>query len=157
MQLFGASQNTLQVVPPPWNPPKPRPQTEHPDLTVHFGSCSNAGCGMPGPTLFTGPSLSTFPSLVLAAMKGNESLPWDAVGAAEKLHSFHPVFDILRCHCLATQLVAKCCQGCSQRLSLPFTAHVTPIECCFQYAQKPVRHVQSFYEMPSDCSLPAVV
>ncbi|KAF1522324.1 C-C motif chemokine 3, partial [Eudyptes sclateri] len=37
------------------------------------------------------------------------------------------------------------------------TAHVTPIECCFQYAQKPVRHVERFYEMPSDCSLPAVV
>ncbi|XP_009318048.1 PREDICTED: C-C motif chemokine 17 [Pygoscelis adeliae] len=37
------------------------------------------------------------------------------------------------------------------------TAHITPVECCFKYAQKPVRHVQSFYETPSDCSLPAVV
>ncbi|NXQ80899.1 CCL3 protein, partial [Nyctibius grandis] len=37
------------------------------------------------------------------------------------------------------------------------TAHFTPTECCFKLAQKPVRHVQSFYETPSDCSLTAVV
>ncbi|XP_009068003.1 PREDICTED: C-C motif chemokine 17 [Acanthisitta chloris] len=37
------------------------------------------------------------------------------------------------------------------------TGHSTPVECCFQHAQKPVRHVQSFYETPRDCSLPAVV
>ena len=75
VQLFGASQNTSPVVPPPWKPPKPRPQTERPNVTVHFGSCSNAGCGAPGPTPFPSPPLSTFPSPVLAAMKGKESLP----------------------------------------------------------------------------------
>uniref|UniRef100_A0A8B9MN44 Chemokine interleukin-8-like domain-containing protein n=1 Tax=Accipiter nisus TaxID=211598 RepID=A0A8B9MN44_9AVES len=90
-------------------------------------------------------------------MKGNESLPWDAVGAAEKLHRLHPVFDILQCHCLAMQLVAKCCQGRSQQLSLPFTAYNTPTECCFKHAQKVIRHIENFYETPSDCSLPAVV
>ncbi|GAB0195743.1 C-C motif chemokine 17 [Grus americana] len=37
------------------------------------------------------------------------------------------------------------------------TAYSSPTECCFEYAQKPVRHVQSFYETPRDCSLPAVV
>ncbi|NXM76321.1 CCL3 protein, partial [Serilophus lunatus] len=37
------------------------------------------------------------------------------------------------------------------------TAHYTPLECCFEYAQKPVRHVQSFYRTPSDCPMPAVV
>ncbi|NXW31938.1 CCL4 protein, partial [Phaetusa simplex] len=36
-------------------------------------------------------------------------------------------------------------------------AHFTPTECCFKYAQKPIRHVRSFYETPRDCSLPAVV
>ncbi|NXX56379.1 CCL3 protein, partial [Scopus umbretta] len=36
-------------------------------------------------------------------------------------------------------------------------AHFTPTECCFKYAQKPVQHMQSFYETPRDCSLPAVV
>ncbi|XP_053935050.1 C-C motif chemokine 17 [Cuculus canorus] len=36
-------------------------------------------------------------------------------------------------------------------------AHFTPTECCFEYAQKPVRFVQSFYETPRDCSLPAIV
>ncbi|NXC76412.1 CCL4 protein, partial [Anhinga anhinga] len=35
-------------------------------------------------------------------------------------------------------------------------AHFMPTECCFSYAQKRIRHVQSFYETP-DCSLPAVV
>ncbi|NWQ90662.1 CCL3 protein, partial [Burhinus bistriatus] len=37
------------------------------------------------------------------------------------------------------------------------TAHFTPTECCFKYAQKPIRHMQSFYETPRDCSLRAVV
>ncbi|XP_010159948.1 PREDICTED: C-C motif chemokine 5-like [Eurypyga helias] len=37
------------------------------------------------------------------------------------------------------------------------TAHFTPIECCSKHAQKPVRHVQSFYETPRDCAFPAVV
>ncbi|NXQ96722.1 CCL4 protein, partial [Sagittarius serpentarius] len=37
------------------------------------------------------------------------------------------------------------------------TAHFTPTECCFDYAQKHVRHMQSIYETPNDCSLPAVV
>ncbi|NXL08803.1 CL3L1 protein, partial [Mesembrinibis cayennensis] len=59
--------------------------------------------------------------------------------------------------CLVMQLVAKCCQGHSQHLSLPFTAKFTPTECCFEYAQKPIRHMKSFYETPSDCSLSAVV
>ncbi|XP_010285353.1 PREDICTED: C-C motif chemokine 3-like [Phaethon lepturus] len=36
-------------------------------------------------------------------------------------------------------------------------AHSTPTECCFKHAQRPVRHMRSFYETPSDCSLPAVV
>ncbi|NXV90404.1 C-C motif chemokine 5-like [Calonectris borealis] len=36
-------------------------------------------------------------------------------------------------------------------------AHFTPTECCFKYAQKPIRHMQSFYETPIDCALPAVV
>ncbi|NWR61667.1 CCL4 protein, partial [Bucorvus abyssinicus] len=36
-------------------------------------------------------------------------------------------------------------------------AHHTPTECCYRYAQKPVRRVQRFYLTPSDCSLPAVV
>ncbi|NXI59539.1 CCL17 protein, partial [Chloroceryle aenea] len=43
-------------------------------------------------------------------------------------------------------------------LSLHYTtAHFTPIECCFKYARKPIQHMQSFYETPRDCSLPAVV
>ncbi|NXK10553.1 CCL4 protein, partial [Herpetotheres cachinnans] len=37
------------------------------------------------------------------------------------------------------------------------TAHFPPTECCFKYAQKPIRYVESFYETSSDCSLPAVV
>ncbi|XP_014803392.1 PREDICTED: C-C motif chemokine 5-like [Calidris pugnax] len=37
------------------------------------------------------------------------------------------------------------------------TAHFTPTECCFKYAQKAVQHVRSFYMMSRDCSLPAVV
>ncbi|XP_050759696.1 C-C motif chemokine 3-like [Gymnogyps californianus] len=36
-------------------------------------------------------------------------------------------------------------------------AHFTPTECCFDYARKPVRYVESFYMTSSDCSLPAVV
>ncbi|NWH59197.1 CCL3 protein, partial [Geococcyx californianus] len=64
---------------------------------------------------------------------------------------------ILWCHCLIMQLVVKCFHGHSQCVSLPFTAHFTPTECCFQYAQKPLRHMQSFYETSRDCSLPAVV
>ncbi|NXH28091.1 CCL17 protein, partial [Myiagra hebetior] len=37
------------------------------------------------------------------------------------------------------------------------TAHFTPVECCFEYAQKPIRHPQSFYETSKDCPKPAVV
>ncbi|XP_027541127.1 C-C motif chemokine 22 [Neopelma chrysocephalum] len=37
------------------------------------------------------------------------------------------------------------------------TAHFRPIECCFEYAQRPVRHVQSYYKTPIDCPVPAVV
>ncbi|KAM9269028.1 LOW QUALITY PROTEIN: C-C motif chemokine 4-like [Cariama cristata] len=35
-------------------------------------------------------------------------------------------------------------------------AHFMPTECCFRYTEKFI-HVQSFYETPRDCSLPAVV
>ncbi|XP_071899926.1 C-C motif chemokine 5 [Anas platyrhynchos] len=39
------------------------------------------------------------------------------------------------------------------------TALYTPTECCFDYAQKPVRiaNIKSFYTTPNDCALPAVV
>ncbi|NXX20461.1 CCL3 protein, partial [Podargus strigoides] len=37
------------------------------------------------------------------------------------------------------------------------TAHFTPTECCFRYAQKPIQHMKSFYETSRDCSMPAVV
>ncbi|KAM9182750.1 uncharacterized protein V3H86_007415 [Mergus octosetaceus] len=39
------------------------------------------------------------------------------------------------------------------------TALPTPTECCFHYAQKPVRlaNILSFYETPKDCAFPAVV
>ncbi|NXI37377.1 CCL4 protein, partial [Galbula dea] len=37
------------------------------------------------------------------------------------------------------------------------TAHSKPIECCYEHAQKPIRQMQSFYETPSECLLPAVV
>ncbi|XP_010002469.1 PREDICTED: C-C motif chemokine 3-like, partial [Chaetura pelagica] len=45
---------------------------------------------------------------------------------------------------------------------LSFSWHLTaapasPTECCYSYAQKRIRHVQSFYRTSSDCSLPAVV
>ncbi|XP_069724605.1 C-C motif chemokine 17 [Phaenicophaeus curvirostris] len=36
-------------------------------------------------------------------------------------------------------------------------AHFTPTECCFEYAQKPIRSVQSYYATSKDCSLPAIV
>ncbi|NXA96741.1 CCL4 protein, partial [Melanocharis versteri] len=37
------------------------------------------------------------------------------------------------------------------------TAHFAPLECCFEYAQKPIRNPQSFYETSKDCPQPAVV
>ncbi|NWH72125.1 CCL17 protein, partial [Piaya cayana] len=37
------------------------------------------------------------------------------------------------------------------------TAHSTPTECCFNYAQKPIRHMKNFYETSKDCSLSAIV
>ncbi|EOA94909.1 hypothetical protein Anapl_17889 [Anas platyrhynchos] len=39
------------------------------------------------------------------------------------------------------------------------TALYTPTECCFDYAQKPVRiaNIKSFYTTSNDCALPAVV
>ncbi|NXF02898.1 CCL2 protein, partial [Smithornis capensis] len=37
------------------------------------------------------------------------------------------------------------------------TAHFAPVECCFGYAEKPIRHVQSYYRTPRDCPMPAVV
>ncbi|KAM6057749.1 PREDICTED: C-C motif chemokine 5-like [Chlamydotis macqueenii] len=36
-------------------------------------------------------------------------------------------------------------------------AYSTPTECCYGYAQRPIRHVQSFYETSSSCPMPAVV
>uniref|UniRef100_A0A8C9MSW1 Chemokine interleukin-8-like domain-containing protein n=1 Tax=Serinus canaria TaxID=9135 RepID=A0A8C9MSW1_SERCA len=43
-------------------------------------------------------------------------------------------------------------------LVLPLSgAHFAPVECCFQYAQKRIRHPQSFYETSKDCPKPAVV
>ncbi|XP_012425026.5 monocyte chemotactic protein 1B [Taeniopygia guttata] len=37
------------------------------------------------------------------------------------------------------------------------TAHFAPVECCFKYAQKRIRHPQSFYETSKDCPKRAVV
>ncbi|NXK86340.1 CCL17 protein, partial [Formicarius rufipectus] len=37
------------------------------------------------------------------------------------------------------------------------TAQFRPVECCFNYAQKAIRHVKSYYRTPSDCRMPAVV
>ncbi|XP_057232312.1 C-C motif chemokine 17-like [Malurus melanocephalus] len=37
------------------------------------------------------------------------------------------------------------------------SAHFAPVECCFEYAQKPIRHPQSFYRTSKDCPKPAVV
>ncbi|NWW71881.1 CCL17 protein, partial [Climacteris rufus] len=37
------------------------------------------------------------------------------------------------------------------------TAHFSPVECCFELAQKPIRYPQSFYETPKDCPVRAVV
>ncbi|TRZ25917.1 hypothetical protein HGM15179_001264 [Zosterops borbonicus] len=36
-------------------------------------------------------------------------------------------------------------------------AHFAPVECCFDYAQKRIRHPQSFYVTSNDCPKPAVV
>ncbi|NXR95777.1 CCL4 protein, partial [Hypocryptadius cinnamomeus] len=52
------------------------------------------------------------------------------------------------CHCLVMQLTTP---------HLPSTAHFAPVECCFKYAQKRIRHPQSFYETSKDCPTPAVV
>ncbi|NWW03020.1 CCL17 protein, partial [Oreocharis arfaki] len=37
------------------------------------------------------------------------------------------------------------------------TAHFTPTECCFEYAEKAIRNPQSYYETSKDCTKPAVV
>ncbi|NWV89423.1 CCL3 protein, partial [Machaerirhynchus nigripectus] len=58
------------------------------------------------------------------------------------------VFQILSCNCLVMQFTTSL---------LPSTAHFTPVECCFEYAQKPIRYPQSFYETSKDCPKPAVV
>ncbi|NXK64290.1 CCL2 protein, partial [Sylvietta virens] len=42
-------------------------------------------------------------------------------------------------------------------IPLPSTAHYAPVECCFNYAQKRIRHPQSFYETSKDCPKHAVV
>ncbi|NXY06676.1 CCL17 protein, partial [Pteruthius melanotis] len=60
----------------------------------------------------------------------------------------HSVFQILWCHYLVMQLTT---------FPFPSTAHFAPVECCFEYAQKPIRHPQSFYETSKDCPKPAVV
>ncbi|XP_051485380.1 C-C motif chemokine 3-like [Apus apus] len=36
-------------------------------------------------------------------------------------------------------------------------AHVSPIECCYRYAQKQIRQLKDFYKTSSECSLPAYV
>ncbi|NWX37156.1 CCL4 protein, partial [Notiomystis cincta] len=58
------------------------------------------------------------------------------------------VFQIRWCHCLVMQFTTS---------ALPSTAHFAPVECCFQYAQKRIRHPKRFYETSKDCSKPAVV
>ncbi|NXJ24277.1 CCL3 protein, partial [Dicrurus megarhynchus] len=58
------------------------------------------------------------------------------------------VLQILCCHCLVVSFTI---------FPLPSTAHFTPVECCFDHAQKPIRHPQSFYETSKDCPKPAVV
>ncbi|NWV40699.1 CCL4 protein, partial [Grantiella picta] len=58
------------------------------------------------------------------------------------------VFQTLWCCCLVMQFVTS---------SLPSTAHFAPVECCFEYAEKPIRRPQSFYETSKDCPKPAVV
>ncbi|NXO82880.1 CL3L1 protein, partial [Sitta europaea] len=52
------------------------------------------------------------------------------------------------CHCLVMQFSTP---------PFPPTAHFAPVECCFKYAQKRIRHPQSFYETSKDCPKPAVV
>ncbi|NXE96979.1 CCL4 protein, partial [Menura novaehollandiae] len=58
------------------------------------------------------------------------------------------VLQTLQCHCLAMQFTTS---------PLPSTAHFTPVECCFEHAQKRIRHPQSFYETSKDCPMSAVV
>ncbi|NXX32621.1 CCL22 protein, partial [Nicator chloris] len=58
------------------------------------------------------------------------------------------VFQIWWYHCLAMQLTTS---------PFPSTAHFAPVECCFKYAQKRIRHPQSFYKTSKDCPKPAVV
>ncbi|PKK19407.1 C-C motif chemokine 3 [Columba livia] len=36
-------------------------------------------------------------------------------------------------------------------------AYDSPTECCYNHAEKPIRHIEYFYETPNTCSLPAVV
>ncbi|NXM15022.1 CCL3 protein, partial [Ploceus nigricollis] len=58
------------------------------------------------------------------------------------------VFQTWWCHCLVVPFTTS---------PLPSTAHFAPVECCFEYAQKRIRHPQSFYETSKDCPKPAVV
>ncbi|KAM4894595.1 C-C motif chemokine 22 [Sylvia borin] len=146
MQLFGAFQNTLQVVPLPWKAPKPPPQTEHPDLTVCFGGCSNLGCEGPGPRLSPAPPLPTSQSCA-CCVKGDNPLSQGAMGAAEKLE---PPW-------CAPNPVVLLSGDAILNIPLPSTAHFAPVECCFQYAQKRIRQPQSFYVTSKDCPKPAVV
>uniref|UniRef100_A0A8D2PB91 Chemokine interleukin-8-like domain-containing protein n=1 Tax=Zosterops lateralis melanops TaxID=1220523 RepID=A0A8D2PB91_ZOSLA len=60
--------------------------------------------------------------------------------------SLHAVLQIQRCSCDAIH-----------NIPLPSTAHFAPVECCFDYAQKRIRHPQSFYVTSNDCPKPAVV
>lgn len=142
-QLSGA----FQAVPLPWKAPEPHPQTEHPDSTMCSGGCSNWGWEVAGPRLSPAPPLSTSQSCA-CCVKGDKPLSQDAMGAAEMLHSLHAVLQIQRCHCLAQQFTTS---------SLPSTAHFAPVECCFKYAQKRIRHPQSYYETSKHCPNPAVV
>ncbi|XP_075290191.1 C-C motif chemokine 3-like [Opisthocomus hoazin] len=63
-------------------------------------------------------------------------------------------------HHAATMLTAR--SVLLLALLLPFSldcavAHHTPVECCYSYAKRSIRHVQSFYQTPRSCVLRAVV
>uniref|UniRef100_A0A8D2N394 Chemokine interleukin-8-like domain-containing protein n=1 Tax=Zonotrichia albicollis TaxID=44394 RepID=A0A8D2N394_ZONAL len=69
------------------------------------------------------------------------------MGAAEGLHSL----------CAVPILVVPLSGDKTHNTPLPSPAHFAPVECCFQYAQKRMRHPQGFYETSKDCPKPAVV
>lgn len=110
-------------------------------------------CGVPGPTPFPSSLWSMFPQSCPCCHEGKQ-IP--TLGAAAKLHVLRPVIHVVQCRCLAMQFVAKRCRG-NSHLSLPFAAYDSPNECCYNHAEKPIRHIEYFYETPNTCSLPAVV